>query len=58
LVSFAIGSLFAHLFSFHGIMLGLHGTHLGNNGATSMGMGIYGFQISQLVPIKQIDVLQ
>jgi hypothetical protein len=39
-------------------MLGLHGTHLGNNGATSMGMGIYGFQISQLVPIKQIDVLQ
>lgn len=39
MVSFAIGSLFAHLFSFGGIMLGLHGIHLGNISVTSMGMG-------------------
>jgi hypothetical protein len=39
MVSFATGSLFAHLFSFGGIMLELHGIHLGNIGVTSMGMG-------------------
>ncbi len=39
MVSFVTRSSFAHLFSFGGIMLGLHGMHPRNIGVTNMGMG-------------------
>jgi len=46
LVSSVIGSLFVHLFSFHGTMLGSHGTHLGKVVQQAWGWAYMNFQIS------------
>jgi len=46
LVSSVIGCLFVHLFSFHGTMLGLHGTHPGKVVQQTWGWAYTNFQIS------------